>query len=69
VIEAHMRAIGFLAPAQEGLAAEAPPEARRAALLAPAVAPGAQCPRCAQPQLTHQEGCATCLACGYSKCS
>ena len=27
-----------------------------------------QCPKCAQPSLTRQEGCDTCGNCGYSKC-
>jgi ribonucleoside-diphosphate reductase alpha chain len=27
-----------------------------------------QCPKCAQPSLTRQEGCDTCLSCAYSKC-
>ncbi|WP_083901156.1 adenosylcobalamin-dependent ribonucleoside-diphosphate reductase [Azospirillum sp. B4] len=27
-----------------------------------------QCPRCGQATLTHQEGCDTCLSCGYSRC-
>ena len=28
-----------------------------------------QCPRCAQASLARQEGCETCMSCGYSKCS
>ena len=27
------------------------------------------CPRCGEQALVYQEGCATCLSCGYSKCS
>jgi ribonucleoside-diphosphate reductase alpha chain len=27
------------------------------------------CPRCGSGSLMFQEGCATCLSCGYSKCS
>jgi ribonucleoside-diphosphate reductase alpha chain len=27
-----------------------------------------QCPRCGEAALIHQEGCAICQACGYSKC-
>ncbi|TWB41662.1 ribonucleoside-diphosphate reductase class II [Nitrospirillum pindoramense] len=30
--------------------------------------PPAQCPRCGQASLVHQEGCDTCLSCGYSRC-
>jgi ribonucleoside-diphosphate reductase alpha chain len=57
VIERHMVEIGFLeasaAPAISGKA-----EARRAA-----------CPRCGDYTLVFQEGCSTCMSCGYSKCS
>ncbi|WP_207456364.1 adenosylcobalamin-dependent ribonucleoside-diphosphate reductase [Azospirillum sp. SYSU D00513] len=28
-----------------------------------------QCPKCGQPTLIRQEGCDSCLSCGYSKCS
>jgi ribonucleoside-diphosphate reductase alpha chain len=27
------------------------------------------CPRCGERALVFQEGCATCLSCGFSKCS
>jgi ribonucleoside-diphosphate reductase alpha chain len=27
------------------------------------------CPKCDAPSLVFQEGCHTCLSCGYSKCS
>lgn len=67
VIERHMVDIGFL-PAErlapERLSTdqgEAPPNAVTQL-------PG-QCPRCGMASLVHQEGCATCLSCGYSKCS
>lgn len=30
---------------------------------------GKTCPKCAQPTLIRQEGCDTCMSCGYSKCS
>lgn len=29
---------------------------------------GGICPKCQQPSLIKQEGCDTCLECGYSKC-
>ena len=29
----------------------------------------ATCPKCSQPSLIHQEGCAMCTSCGYSKCA
>ena len=30
--------------------------------------PFRQCPKCAQQSLSRQEGCDTCIGCGYSKC-
>ncbi|WP_442943703.1 adenosylcobalamin-dependent ribonucleoside-diphosphate reductase [Nitrospirillum sp. BR 11752] len=75
VIERHMLETGFLMRAG-GLPAMpesgAPP--------APSASPGnhdpsgegtlppTQCPRCGQASLVHQEGCDTCLSCGYSRC-
>jgi ribonucleoside-diphosphate reductase alpha chain len=29
---------------------------------------GKQCPSCGEESLTYQEGCVTCLSCGYGKC-
>jgi ribonucleoside-diphosphate reductase alpha chain len=59
VIERHMIDTGFLkADAKPGLAL-AVNEGGRAA----------QCPRCGEAALVFQEGCSTCLSCGYSKCS
>ena len=60
IIEKHMIDTGFLKI-----------EARSRAL---ALAVGddkraAQCPRCGEAALVFQEGCSTCLSCGYSKCS
>ena len=59
VIERHMIEIGFLDPvaAQAGAAGEGAAQKRNA------------CPRCGERALVFQEGCATCLSCGYSKCS
>ena len=56
VIEQHMVDIGFL---------------RRPPLLGETSGGGkrATCPRCGEQVLVFQEGCATCLACGFSKCS
>jgi len=56
VIERHMIDTGFLAPAQ-------------AAKLTKTETGGTVCPRCGNGALSFQEGCATCLSCGYSKCS
>lgn len=71
VIERHMVDTGFLV-AGEGGGLDVSPEARRTAAMAvPVAAPAGvpkQCPRCASASLVFQEGCATCLSCGYSKC-
>ncbi|CAN5245869.1 adenosylcobalamin-dependent ribonucleoside-diphosphate reductase [soil metagenome] len=60
VIERHMIDTGFLKL-----------EPRETGLLARAVGANenvGQCPRCGEASLVFQEGCATCLSCGYSKC-
>ncbi len=57
VIEKHMIEIGFVVPSE------------RPAELAPADLKRSSCPRCGEPALIFQEGCATCLSCGFSKCS
>ena len=57
VIEKHMIEIGFLEPRQK-------PE-----FVATASTKKASCPRCGELSLVFQEGCATCLSCGFSKCS
>jgi ribonucleoside-diphosphate reductase alpha chain len=59
VIEKHMIDTGFLkADAKPALALAVNDEKR-----------AAQCPRCGEAALIFQEGCSTCLSCGYSKCS
>ena len=65
VIEQHMTDIGFIAgkdgrPISEALQMAAGDDAgpRRAS-----------CPRCGDRALIRQEGCDTCTACGYSRCS
>ena len=58
IIERHMIDIGFIEqPVGIG---EGEDETARRALY---------CPKCNQPALIFQEGCHTCRACGYSKCS
>jgi ribonucleoside-diphosphate reductase alpha chain len=57
VIEKHMIEIGFLIPSEKPVDL-APTETKRSS-----------CPRCGEPALIFQEGCATCLSCGFSKCS
>lgn len=57
VIERHMVGTGFL-------------DAEHSASLSHTRAGNAaNCPRCGSDTLMVQEGCATCLSCGYSKCS
>ena len=61
IIERHMLEIGFLkAPVSLNASAAAGDDTgpKRSA-----------CPRCGERALVFQEGCATCLSCGYSKCS
>lgn len=58
VIERHMIDTGFIDVSREG------------AILQQANGRGqVACPRCGSKPLMFQEGCATCLSCGYSKCS
>jgi ribonucleoside-diphosphate reductase alpha chain len=64
IIERHLVATGFMPP-REKLPL---PEGARAVAIAVGDAPGRTCPRCSSPSLIRQEGCDTCLACGYSKC-
>jgi ribonucleoside-diphosphate reductase alpha chain len=54
VIEKHMIEIGFLTPTQRTVET---------------TGKKASCPRCGELSLVFQEGCATCLSCGFSKCS
>ena len=71
VIERHMIAIGFIANPNE----EAEAESTRVALLAGGESDDIggprlrTCPKCNTPGLILQEGCETCVSCGYSKCS
>jgi ribonucleoside-diphosphate reductase alpha chain len=61
VIEQHMIETGFL------VREDAPPEKIVSAAPAPS-ALGQLCPRCSQPGLVKEEGCLSCLHCGWSKC-
>ncbi|MBF0251753.1 MAG: adenosylcobalamin-dependent ribonucleoside-diphosphate reductase [Alphaproteobacteria bacterium] len=71
VIERHMVAIGFLKKGGGDFHRES--EAK-VVNLEPAAGHTAHdsrmsfCPKCNQPALIKQEGCDTCLDCGYSKC-
>jgi len=76
VIERHMIATGFIVNPNADPEAEAPPIALPVS--GPASAPAASigddtarlrgCPKCGAPGLIRQEGCDTCVSCGYSKC-
>ena len=59
VIEKHMTDTGFLKAEAKPQLALAVNDEKRAQ----------QCPRCGEAALIFQEGCSTCLSCGYSKCS
>ncbi len=65
VIERHMIDTGFL---HRPAAGDDGHRERRAVAVAGG-APLGQCPKCGEAALTYQEGCATCMACGHSKCS
>ncbi len=63
VIERHLVETGFIAGA--GLGLKTDPEAGPAAI----AALGAACPNCGSHDTRPDEGCLTCLTCGYSQCS
>ncbi len=68
IIERHMIDTGFLQPhdAEEHIIEQTGtgPDTEQAVLV------GAKfCPKCNSPSLVFQEGCHTCLSCGFSKCS
>ncbi|MBK3774503.1 adenosylcobalamin-dependent ribonucleoside-diphosphate reductase [Azospirillum brasilense] len=70
VIERHLKAIDML---PDDGALSAPPSADFEPASATVVSGTEptnlrQCPKCGQPGLIRQEGCDTCLSCGYSKC-
>ncbi len=58
VIERHMVQTGFLSRDAAAAGSLTLGDGRRSS-----------CPRCGEQALVFQEGCATCLSCGYSKCS
>src|SRR5215207_1861389 len=64
IIEKHMIDTGFL-KASEAEARFRP----RAAITATGEQLGRYCPKCGEMTLIFQEGCDSCLSCGYSKCS
>ena len=58
VIERHMVEIGFLPRGNSDLPASVEGEGQRRAA----------CPRCGERSLLFQEGCSSCVSCGYSSC-
>jgi ribonucleoside-diphosphate reductase alpha chain len=64
IIERHLVSTGFMPP-REKLPL---PDRAQAVAVAVGESPARSCPRCNSPSLIRQEGCDTCLACGYSKC-
>ncbi|MGH7103694.1 MAG: adenosylcobalamin-dependent ribonucleoside-diphosphate reductase [Acetobacteraceae bacterium] len=63
ILERHMREIGFLIPEVPSLVKKASkPEGLLGTVLGPL------CPRCSQPGLVNENGCLTCLDCGWSRC-
>jgi len=63
VIERHMIATGFLAPADEPLPEPEETGQPRVTHVGPL------CPKCGQPGLVKEAGCLSCMHCGWSKCS
>ena len=59
IIERHMIEIGFLGRERE----------QRPSVGETGGARRSSCPRCGEQALVFQEGCATCLSCGFSRCS
>ncbi len=77
VIERHMVSIGFLEEVSESTGKQGPPgmtidladEDEVPDPLRDVVgASHKQCPQCGTPGVVHQEGCDTCLNCGWSRC-
>lgn len=66
-IERHMVATGFLKK-PEGIVPEVAVEVTAEPAGNPGRPPGRSCPKCGHPTLIRQEGCDTCLNCGYSRC-
>ncbi|MBT4491340.1 MAG: adenosylcobalamin-dependent ribonucleoside-diphosphate reductase [Rhodospirillaceae bacterium] len=69
VIERHMIVIGFIANPNADPEAEALPMALPAGGRDDGEVRLRGCPKCGTPGLIRQEGCETCVSCGYSKCS
>lgn len=69
VIEQHLIDIGFIESPDQNLVEAAKQKVAVGEEGGSPAQPGmASCPKCAAPALIRQEGCDTCLNCGYSKC-
>jgi len=74
VIERHMIIIGFIANPNSAASSESAQIAQSAHSRGRNGSDGNSprlrtCPKCNTPGLILQEGCETCVSCGYSKCS
>ncbi|MDA7947784.1 MAG: adenosylcobalamin-dependent ribonucleoside-diphosphate reductase [Hyphomicrobiaceae bacterium] len=71
IIERHMIDIGFITPAERIVPEhkDGGDQAAAGAIAAEQLKDVRYCPKCSQPALVYQEGCHTCRACGFSKCS
>ena len=67
VIERHMIDTGFLAQEPDEKLVEHTGTDEHPAEVS--LIGAKYCPKCNHPTLIFQEGCHTCLSCGYSKCS
>ncbi|MEL6235849.1 MAG: adenosylcobalamin-dependent ribonucleoside-diphosphate reductase, partial [Pseudomonadota bacterium] len=66
VIERHLVEIGFIEGVGLGLKTDPKVEMEAVAV---GERPGPACPNCGQYAMQMREGCMTCAACGFSKCS
>ena len=66
VIEEHMIDTGFMPSTKQRREGKIEPAELRQVVNAEARL--RQCPKCGEASLTRQEGCDTCMSCGYSKC-
>jgi ribonucleoside-diphosphate reductase alpha chain len=69
VIEQHLIDIGFITDADGGLQEQPQKQLVNDPAGDGAPVPGMRsCPKCGAPTLIRQEGCDSCVSCGYSKC-
>lgn len=68
IIEKHMIDIGFLRPPEQAPKSVADTSDTGTSDNVQSLSTMRFCPKCDMPSLVFQEGCNTCLSCGYSKC-